>query len=237
MGRGSEERRSEVHLGAEAVRTRVARAAIHHALGEPRRLAIVEALQLSDHTPTELQELTGLGSNLLAFHLGVLEEAGLVERTPSQGDGRRRYVRLRPEVLATLWPQPALRAEQVLFVCTHNAARSQLAAALWHRATGRRAASAGTSPAREVHPLAVATARAHGLVLDGEPRGYDEVEDAPDLVVSVCDRAHEAGAPFPAPTLHWSVPDPIGGGPVEFQRAYDRLAARVELLAASAQAA
>ena len=213
------------------------RAVMHHALGDPRRLTIVEALRLSDHTPKELQDLAGLGSNLLAFHLDVLEQAGIVERTRSEGDGRRRYVLLRPEGLASLWVQPHLRADAVLFVCTHNAARSQLAAALWHRATGRRAASAGTSPAAAVHPLAVETAQAHGLELAGVPRGYDEVEDAPDLVVSVCDRAREAGAPFAVPTLHWSVPDPIGGGPVEFRRAYAHLAARVELLAASVSAA
>ena len=213
------------------------RAAMHHALGDPRRLTIVEALRLSDHTPKELQDLTGLGSNLLAFHLDVLEQAGIVERSRSEGDGRRRYVRLRPQVLASMWRRPSLRAGQVLFVCTHNAARSQLAAALWYRATGRCAASAGTSPASEVHPLAVATAQAHGLELPGVPRGYDEVEDAPDLVVSVCDRAREAGVPFAVPTLHWSVPDPIDGGPVEFQRAYAHLSARVELLAASVSAA
>ena len=210
---------------------------MHHALGDPRRLTIVEALRLSDHTPKELQGLSGLGSNLLAFHLDVLEQAGIVERSRSEGDGRRRYVRLRPEGLASMWLPPSLRVGQLLFVCTHNAARSQLAAALWQRATGWSAASAGSSPAPEVHPLAVATAQAHGLELAGAPRGYEEVEDPPDLVVSVCDRAREAGPPFAAPTLHWSVPDPIGGGPVEFQRAYAHLSARVELLAASVSAA
>lgn len=213
------------------------RAAIHHALGEPRRLAIVEALWLSDRTPTELRQRTGLGSNLLAFHLGVLEEADLVVRTPSEGDGRRRYVRLRAEALASMWAAPRLSAGQVLFVCTHNAARSQLAAALWRRVTGRDAASAGTSPAVEVHPLTVATARAHGLEVAGTPRGYEELEHAPDLVVSVCDRAREAGPPFDAPALHWSIPDPIAGGPEEFERTYRQLAARVEVLAARTRAA
>ncbi|MFP4312373.1 MAG: helix-turn-helix domain-containing protein, partial [Nitriliruptoraceae bacterium] len=186
------------------------RAAVHRALGDPHRLAIVDALRLSDRTPSELARLTGLGSNLVAFHLTVLEETDLVARTPSQGDARRRYVRLQPRALATLLPSAAVPAGDVLFVCTHNAARSQLAAALWQRVTGRPARSAGSEPRDRVHPLAVAEAARHGIDLSAaSPRGYDGVAGAPDLVVSVCDRAREAGVPFDAPTLHWSVPDPI----------------------------
>lgn len=214
------------------------RAAIHHALGDQRRLAIVDALRLSDATPGELARVTGLGSNLLAFHLGVLAGVGLIERTRSEGDARRRYVRLQPVTVAELGPAPALVAEDVLFICTHNAARSQLAAALWERASGRPADSAGQRPAAAVHPLAVATARRHGIDLAvARPQGYDRVPRPPDLVVSVCDRAREAGLPFDAPALHWSVPDPVAGGAEEFEAAYVALAARIDLLAASVTAA
>jgi len=207
---------------------------MHRALGDERRLAVVDALRLSDRAPGELAELTGLGSNLVAFHLGVLEQVGLIERTPSEGDARRRYVRLRPAAVTELGPAPGLVADDVLFICTHNAARSQLAAALWERATGRRAGSAGQRPAPAVHPLAVATAQRHGIDLSAaRPRGYDALDGTPDLVVSVCDRAREAGPPFAATTLHWSVPDPIDGGPEEFEAAYLELAARIELLAGS----
>jgi ArsR family transcriptional regulator, arsenate/arsenite/antimonite-responsive transcriptional repressor / arsenate reductase (thioredoxin) len=215
-----------------------ARAAVHRALGDPHRLAIVDALRLSDRTPSELARITGHGSNLVAFHLAVLEDADLVARTPSQGDARRRYVRLQPRALATLLPSVDVPADDVLFVCTHNAARSQLAAALWERATGRPGRSAGTEPSEQVHPLAVAEAARHGIDLSAAaPRGYDRIIHAPDLVVSVCDRAHEAGPPFGARMLHWSVPDPIDGGPEEFAAAYAELAARIEVLAASARAA
>jgi len=214
--------------------SRACRAALHRALGDERRLAVVDALRLSDRTPGELAELTGLGSNLLAFHLGVLEEVGLIERTASEGDARRRYVRLRLAAVTELGPVPGLVADDVLFVCTRNAARSQLAAALWERATGRRAGSAGRQPAPAVHPLAVATAERHGIDLSAaRPQGYGAVVTAPDLVVSVCDRAREAGPPFDVPTLHWSVPDPIDGGAEEFEAAYLELAARIDLLAAS----
>jgi ArsR family transcriptional regulator, arsenate/arsenite/antimonite-responsive transcriptional repressor / arsenate reductase (thioredoxin) len=210
------------------------RAAIHHALGEPHRLAIVDALRLSDRTPTELAAVTGLASNLLAFHLDVLEAAGVVRRSASHGDARRRYVRLRTATLARLEVVPHLAADDVLFVCTANSARSQLAAALWRGRTGRDASSAGDAPAVEVHPLALATARGRGLDLEGaRPRGYDEVVTRPDLVVSVCDRARERGVPFDAPALHWSVPDPVGGGPDAFERAADELARRIDHLAAA----
>jgi protein-tyrosine-phosphatase len=215
-----------------------ARAAVHRALGDPHRLAIVDALRLSDHTPGELATLTGIGSNLVAFHLAVLEDADLVARTPSQGDARRRYVRLQSRALATLLPATGTPAEDVLFVCTHNAARSQLAAALWERVTGRPARSAGSEPRDRVHPLAIAEAARHGIDLSAAaPRGYDDVTHAPDLVVSVCDRAHEAGLPFGVPALHWSVPDPIDGGPEDFAAAYAELAARIEVLATSTRAA
>lgn len=213
------------------------RAAVHRALGEPHRLQIVEALELSDRSPSELQEVTALPSNLLAFHLDVLEQAGVIHRHQSAGDGRRRYLSLRvpvPNVLQPLGPVVG----PVLFVCTHNSARSQLAAGLWRRWTGRQAMSAGTTPAARVHPLAVEVAERHGLDLVGErPRAYHDVDVEPDLVVSVCDRAHEAGLPWPVEHLHWSVPDPAAGRRADFERAYADIGARVERLAVATGAA
>jgi ArsR family transcriptional regulator, arsenate/arsenite/antimonite-responsive transcriptional repressor / arsenate reductase (thioredoxin) len=211
------------------------RAAVHHALGDVHRLAIVDALRCSDRTPSELATLTVTASNLLAHHLDVLEVAGVITRGPSQGDGRRRYVRLRADVLRQLaQPVGAVEAHDVLFVCTHNAARSQLAAGLWQRRTGRPARSAGHRPADAVHPLAREVAAAHGIDLTAAPRGYDAIDPLPDLVVSVCDRAHEAGVPFDVPTLHWSVPDPSAGDRRAFEAAFAELADRIDVLATSA---
>lgn len=190
-----------------------ARAALHAALGEPARLAIVEELAISDRAPSVLSARFGLPGNLLAHHLDVLERVGLIERHVSAGDRRRRYVRLRRHVLRdTALGTTRRRAGRALFVCTQNSARSQLAAALWRERTGGPASSAGTHPARRVHPGAVAAARRAGLDLTGaHPRVLEPDDLDVDLVVTVCDRAHEELDP-PEAWLHWSVPDPVEAG-------------------------
>ncbi len=70
------------------------RAAVHAALGEPVRFAIVDQLGPGDASPGELAEAVGLASNLLAHHLKVLEGAGVIRRVRSEGDRRRSYVQL-----------------------------------------------------------------------------------------------------------------------------------------------
>lgn len=230
-----------MNLERNRARGRLERRALRHqALADPYRLAIVDELTLSDRTPSELRELVGVSSNLLAFHLDVLEDAGLVTRHVSEGDRRRRYVSLDDEALAGVAPVATLRPDAagertVLFVCRRNSARSQLAAALWSAHTGREALSAGIDPAARVHPHAVEIARRHGLDLSGNrPRGYDEISDTPGLVVSVCDRAREDAPPFNAPLLHWSIADPADAGVRAFERAYAQLSHRVGRLAAVA---
>ena len=187
------------------------RAALHAALGEPVRLAIVEDLAASDRSPKELAARFSVPTNLLAHHLDVLEDVGLIERFVSAGDRRRRYVRLVRGPLARLGVAAARPAGQVLFVCSHNSARSQLAAAMWSARTGGPASSAGTHPADRVHPGAVAAAARIGLDLSrARPRMLEPDEPA-DLVVTVCDRAHEDLDPGPG-WWHWSLPDPVDDG-------------------------
>ncbi len=212
---------------------------VHAALAEPSRLAIVDALALGDRTPRELGDLVDLPTNLLAHHLEVLDAAGLIERRASAGDRRRRYVVLRHGPLAGLLPAAAAPVASVVFVCTGNSARSQFAAALWRRRTGASADSAGAEPARRVHPGATRAARAFGVDLSGRsPKGYDGLELEPTLVVSVCDRAREAGLPFDCRTLHWSVADPVADGrAAAFAAAFAEISERVELLAAARPAA
>ncbi len=188
------------------------RAARHAALGDPARLAIVDELSVSDRAPVELRQRLGMESNLLAFHLDALERVGLIERSRSSGDGRRRYVHLLPTALVGLAPGRPVTSGSALFVCTANSARSQLAAALWRRTTGEPAISAGTHPAESVHPGAVAAARRAGLDLSTAcPQELGDVPSMPPLVVTVCDRAHEELDPGDD-WLHWSVPDPVPDG-------------------------
>lgn len=219
------ERESSVHR----------RAAIHAALADPNRLTIVDELVLSDRSPSELGGALGIGSNLLAHHLDILEGAGLIARQASAGDGRRKYLQLVPETLAAI-AEPVARfiVERVVFVCTANSARSQLAAAAWNAGNEVRAESAGTHPAERVLPMAVDAGRRAGLHLeDARPRPLANVAEASDLIVTVCDIAHEEihGLPAGAPSLHWSIPDPaLVGAPPAFDEALRRIQKRVELL-------
>ncbi|WP_028650196.1 MarR family transcriptional regulator [Nocardioides halotolerans] len=207
------------------------RAAVFAALGEPGRLRVAEHLAVGDATPTELAQRLGVSSNLLAHHLNVLEAAGLVRRVRSEGDRRRIYVRLEGNSTPYLRPPAPGRPERVLFVCTANSARSQLAASLWTAASEVPVSSAGTHPAARVDPGARAAARRHGLRMSAEikPQKLEEVGPG-DLVVTVCDRAHEAlGA---VSTVHWSVPDPVRiGTAAAFEAAFEDLDDRVTGLA------
>lgn len=209
------------------------RSLVHAALGDPHRLAMVDRLRLSDHTFQDLAEAAGLPGNLAAHHLDVLEASGLIERRVSEGDRRRRYISLRKDRLDGLVGKRPPAPKMVLFVCTHNSARSQFAAARWHQVTGLAAESAGTTPADRVHPGAVRAATAFDLDLSGDrPKGFDAVTHDPDLIVSVCDRARESGLPFTSPSLHWSVPDPARAGTsAAFRTAFAEIVERIERLA------
>ena len=128
----------------------------------------------------------------------------------------------------------------VLFVCTHNSARSQLAAALWRQRSERaglpRALSAGTRPAQRVHPLALAVAERRGLDLhDAAPRHIEEIPGVPKLVVTVCDEAHEElRTRRKIARIHWSLPDPAALGEERaFEKTARTLSARIEGLSAA----
>lgn len=194
------------------------------------RLAIVDELALSDRSPSELAARLGLGSNLLAHHLDVLEGVGLIERFVSSGDRRRKYVRLIDAAPAASARHRANLPRRMLFVCTHNSARSQLAVAVWQQRTGGDASSAGTNPAATVHPGAVAAAHRAGLRLDGAiPRRFVGAPRAAQ-VVTVCDRAHEELA-HDATWWHWSIPDPVEeGSTAAFDAVVHHLHQRIDAL-------
>lgn len=215
---------------------------MHAALGAPLRLAIVDHLGIADAAPGELGTVFGIAPNLLAHHLRVLEDAGLVRRVRSEGDRRRTYVQLcldDPLVAGLPGAGVHIQAPRVVFVCTHNSARSQLAAAAWNRVHSVVATSAGTRPATRVHRRAITTGGRHGLRL-GRARTADAaaVLRPDDLVVAVCDNAYEELTNLDDSPLHWAVPDPARiDTDTAFERAYQEIARRVGRLAQATAAA
>jgi protein-tyrosine-phosphatase len=207
------------------------RAAMHAALADPARLQIIDTLGVGDTSPSEVAAMLAMPSNLLAHHLHVLEQAGLISRRRSDGDRRRTYLQLVPGPLGSLTRPAARKARRMLFVCTANSARSHLAAALWRRASNLPAASAGTHPAARIEPGAIAAAGRHRLPMRRlRPCHIGDVQQDGDLVITVCDLAHEELGRRAA--VHWSVPDPVpAGDPASFDAALAELSHRVERLA------
>jgi len=134
--------------------------------------------------------------------------------------------------------------KRVLFVCTGNSARSQIAEAILNaRAKGRlEATSAGSRPAERVNPYALDVLREFGIPWSGHaPRSVDALErEHWDAVVTVCDRAKESCPIFPGQPLlaHWSIPDPaeVAGDEAAkraaFRTAFLDLSRRIDLLLA-----
>jgi arsenate reductase len=118
---------------------------------------------------------------------------------------------------------------RVLFLCTGNSARSQIAEALLNARGGGRflAESAGTHPATEVHPGAIRVLADAGIPWRGHPpRSIDGLErEAWDFVITVCDHAKEHCPLFPGrpTTAHWGLPDPasVTGSEAERRRAFE----------------
>ena len=219
----------------------VDRLALLAALADQHRLAIVDALGSGDLAPGELAAQTGLSSSLLAHHLRVLEDAGAVVRRRSDADGRRAYLSLdwSPVLEAAVAAgqagasrsSRADRPRRVVFACTRNSARSQLAAAMLAATGIVPVASGGTQPDPAIHPLALAELERRGLSpVAATPMHVDRVRAEGDLVVAVCDLAYEACGG----DLHWSIPDPaVEGTSRAFRAAFDALEPRVRRLAAT----
>jgi len=195
----------------------------------------------------ELCERLDLPQNLVSYHLGILRQARLVRTHRSDADGRVLYYALDLTVLQqhvqsigdalALTPRtapPTPVAEPVLFICTRNSARSQIAEAWLRHLSGGRIVtrSGGTAPA-SVQPLAVQVMAEAGIDIGYQrAKGIAEViEPPPAVVVTVCDLAREeCVATLDAPLcLHWSIPDPVAISGDESERLAAFRAARDEL--------
>lgn len=228
---------------------------------EPIRWGLLRALARSDRRVEELSGAVDRPQNLVSYHLARLKEAGLVAARRSSRDGRDVYYRLNvgrcSELLAEAGGllHPAMltadaraaprRGEpgrrNVLFLCTGNSARSQMAEALLTRAGGGtfHAASAGSRPS-SVHPQAIATMRERGIDISGQRSKHMSEFDGVrvDVVVTVCDLVREECPQFDGAgdVIHWSVPDPsevpAGDAPAAFGRVAEEIEERVRLLVA-----
>src|SRR3954454_19816466 len=223
--------------------------------GHPLRWRLLSELASSDRRVGELCDLAGRRQSLVSYHLRQLREGGRVSARRSPADGRDTYYVLDlvrcGELLASagvalhpglgLSPPPAGRVSdespirRVLFLCTGNSARSQMAEALCERLSGGAvsAVSAGSHP-KPLHPNAVRVMRARGIDIAGRrSKHLGEFADRRfDYVISLCDRVREvcpefAGAPAP---IHWSIPDPARepGSDEETLPAFERLAVELE---------
>ena len=221
--------------------------------GHPLRWHLLAALAQSDRTVQELTGLVGEAQNLVSYHLGKLREAGLVTTRRSSADGRDAYYAVDltrvGELLSStgeaLHPglhlvPPAggdrLGAVRVLFLCTGNSARSQMAEALARARSGGAvdAYSAGSHP-KPLHPNAVRVMRdEHGIDLSGHESKHLSVfaEQRFDWVISLCDKVREVCPEFPGDPemIHWSIADPASGQPNDdlSYPAFQQLAAELE---------
>jgi ArsR family transcriptional regulator, arsenate/arsenite/antimonite-responsive transcriptional repressor / arsenate reductase (thioredoxin) len=229
----------------------------------PLRWRLLSELARGDHRVRELCALLERPQNLVSYHLGRLRAQGLVSSRRSAADARDFYYALDlgrcAEMLASSgralhpalgladpprrrWNRPQRAARpRVLFLCTGNSARSQIAEALVEHLTAGavEAASAGSHP-KPLHPNAVRVMRERGIDIAGRrSKHLTELSDQRfDYVISLCDRVREVCPEFPGhPELaHWSIPDPAreGSTDVESRPAFERtareLAARVGFL-------
>ncbi len=201
--------------------------------GHPLRWRLLSELARSDRRVGELCELADQRQSLVSYHLRQLRDGGLVSARRSLADRRDTYYILElvrcGELLATAgtslhpgltsttgarggWGHGSTRA-RVLFLCTGNSARSQMAEALAeHMSDGAvRAASAGSHP-KPLHPDAVRVMGERGIDLAGHrSKHLGEFSGRRfDYVISLCDRVREICPEFPGTprTMHWSVRDP-----------------------------
>ena len=233
-------------------------------IADPLRWQLLHELGRSDRRVGELCELVGKPQSLVSYHLRELRTGGLVSARQSAADGRDiyyrgrigRYAELLANAGADLHPAVRLarvdvdaptarrgRKQRVLFLCTGNSARSQMAEALLaHRTHGAIAAlSAGSHP-KPLHENAVRVMAERGIDISGRRSKHLDrfMGDRFDHVITLCDKVKEVCPDFPGQptTAHWSMADPSAEGSdadsnySAFVRTADELDERVGVLMA-----
>jgi len=216
-------------------------------LGHEIRWQLLKALSSTDLHVRELVEAVNRPQNLVSYHLGKLRDQGLVGEHRSIADSREIYYSLNLDRIRELYfasgqaLHPALSNEhlsqdqlnnpekkvRVLFLCTHNSARSQIAEGIVRsRSNGKvEVFSAGTEATR-IHPLAIRALLEMNIDISQQySKNLDQfLGQQFDYIITVCDRAKEACPVFPGDPvrIHWSFLDPaaVDGSEEERYKAF-----------------
>ncbi len=204
--------------------------------GNSVRWRLLSELARSDLRVGELTARVDQPQNAVSYHLGRLRAGGLVSARRSSADQRDSYyhvelircgqllaatgVALHPGLAtgpAAFGPHRRTATLRVLFLCTGNSARSQIAEAFLARAADDRieVASAGSHP-KDLHPNAVRVMREYGIdISHRRSKHLDEYARSRfDYVITLCDKVREVCPEFPGgpEPVHWSIPDPAADG-------------------------
>lgn len=217
-------------------------------LAHDLRWQLLSALTRGDQRVQELVALVAEPMNLVSYHLKKLRDDGVVNMRRSEADGRDVYYSLDMGRLRDLFQaagsalhpglggaalMPAtetIPAGRVLFVCTHNSARSQMAEALMRHAAGEQLqVNSGGSHPTQIHPDAIRSMDALGIdIRSQQSKDLSQFEGQTfDTVITVCDRAREICPVFPgeADQLHWGFADPANiADAATRRRAFDQIA-------------
>lgn len=226
--------------------------------GNPIRWRLLVELARGDRRVSELMALVGRPQGLVSYHLGRLRAGGMVSARRSSFDGRASYYSVRLDrcggMLAAAGAalHPALggdpfvghvralgssggRRPRVLFACTGNGSRSQLAEALLRAYVGGAidVVSAGSHP-KPIHPNTIAVLTERAIDTTGlRSKSLDEFAGQSfDHVITLCDRVREVCPEFPGrgDRAHWSIEDPSRrpGTPRQTLPAFRALAAELD---------
>ena len=208
-------------------------------LAHDLRWQLVSALARSDRRAQELVAILGQPANLVSYHLNKLRQAKLVRNRHSAADHRAIYFSLDLPMVQSLFAQagqalhpavgetngaprtgtqnlpaqPSQPPTRILFLCTHNSARSQMAEAIVRHVSkgGVEVFSAGTEPS-ELHPMAIEVMEARGIPIRSQHSKHlsQFLDQQFDYIITTCDIAREACPTFPGDPeqIHWSFADP-----------------------------
>ncbi len=220
-------------------------------LSNDLRWNILNLLSQSDMRVQEVSEALRQPQNLVSYHLQKLHDNGLIIVHHSIADGREVYYginlnqiravfqeteeALHPGLITEKGKHTAVPPLRVLFLCTHNSSRSQMAEGFLKVKSQNhlQVFSGGTDPAT-VNPMAIQVMDTYHIdIRDQKSKSVDQfVDQSFDYIITVCDRARETCPFFPGNPIkiHWSIADPtaVHGTPQDRLHAFQSTAKELD---------